>query len=361
MRYLRLKKLRRWKTCQTPSATNASSVSTAKLVTRILVETGGRKDTVAGERHCALVRTGRSERIKVLTVGIRHPEFSLFEILHLVDDLVGDGLQLSHFRLQAAQTFLVCDGIVVDCIRTNVHIQIDGDCGYTRGAGFGEQGVFEADAKVGVRVRVDGEARFAFDVLLGQVDVVVFGTVDHFDVDALVGKVERFLGDRGRGDNDQRIGERIVPDALGVRVGRRGKVELDRTNKGGGEASQNQEQQACCRERCAQHYEHVTPYGGSACAVESGGRFRPGMNRSDHGVRRRETLANQLWEIACAVAMSPRQSLVRAVLSASYQRATGRTITERRSGWSRSMAVELRAGTCFAGSLALRACLRHHV
>lgn len=78
-----------------------------------------------------------------------------------------------------------------------------------------------------MRVSVDRQPGFTFDVLLGEVDVVVFASVDDFHIDSLGGEVKGLLSN-GRGcDDHERIGKRVVPDAFCVWVCCCGEVELD--------------------------------------------------------------------------------------------------------------------------------------
>lgn len=184
---------------------------------------------------------------KRLTVGVGHSEFSLLEVFHFVYDFVGDGLEFSHLGFEAAEAFLVGDGVVVDCICADVDVEVDGNHG--GGGGFGSLGVFEADAQIRMRVRVDRQPRLALDVLLGEVDVVVLAAVDHFDVQTLIRKVEWLLGDGVGRDDHERVRECIVPDALGVRVCRCGQVELDRLNECRREHCDEQQQEPRCAQR----------------------------------------------------------------------------------------------------------------
>lgn len=92
-------------------------------------------------------------------------------------------------------------------------------------------------------MRVDCKSRFTFDGFFGEVDVVVLGSVDHFDVDALVGEVERLFGNDRGGYDDERVGKCVVPDALCVGVCVGGQIELD----GRGERSEKKHEQQRCR------------------------------------------------------------------------------------------------------------------
>lgn len=166
-----------------------------------------------------------------LTIGVGHSEFSLLEILHLVDDFVGNGFEFPHFGLQPTQTLLIRNGIVIHGICSDVHVQINGHH-WNVVSILARLGVLEAYSQIRMVVSVDGETSFTLDVLLGKINVVVLGAIHHFDIDALMCEVERLLADDRGGDDDERIGKSVVPNAFGVGMGCCGKVEFDRRNQG---------------------------------------------------------------------------------------------------------------------------------
>ena len=71
------------------------------------------------------------------------------------------------------------------------------------------QVVLEAHTNLSVRVSGDGQPRFAIDILLVQVHVLLRTRVDDFDVDALLGARCDV-----RGNNQERIHVRRVPNAF---------------------------------------------------------------------------------------------------------------------------------------------------
>ena len=95
----------------------------------------------------------------------------------------------------------------------------------------------EAHADLALGVRGDGEARLAVDPLLMQINVLLRARVHDLDVDALAG-----AGADVRGDDDERVGVRGVPDALGGRVAVRLEGELDGVRLGGEEEEGEEEE-----------------------------------------------------------------------------------------------------------------------
>lgn len=203
-----------------------------------------------GRKRSGAIRGERNESGP--TIGAPHLFLALLEVVHLVYDLTRDGLELPHLRFKARKRLLIGDGVVVDGIGTNVDVQVDGEdmalgaafnvdgntccqlfsdsrvVGWTRKSGltFSHECVLEAHAQVCVAVCVDGHSGLLPNVALGEVDVVVLAAIDDVDIEPLVVGVSR---DELRvdGDNDERVGEGVVPDALGRGVRVCFEVELD--------------------------------------------------------------------------------------------------------------------------------------
>lgn len=106
------------------------------------------------------------------------------------------------------------------------------------------QPIRDAHAQIRMAMRIDRHARLPLHVLLIQVDVIVLARIHNLDVELLPvaahGAVRRRPSvDR---DDDQRVAQRVVPDALRAGGGAGGDVELD-GRRGGGEEKQREEEQ----------------------------------------------------------------------------------------------------------------------
>lgn len=208
MRYLRLKKPRRWYTCQTPSTVTASTENQAKPWTRRSVESGVRVRRTVGRGEALLAR---------------------LEVLHLLEDFVGGRRELAQLGLHAGERLLVRDGVVVDRIAAEVHVEVDVADEVVAWVSVRRtfSAVHDAHAEVCVVVGVDRKARLIDKPLLAEVHVVVRAVHD-LHLDALVGGrvwVARHDVDR---DNGERVLHRVVPDAHRRRALGCRQLKLDR-------------------------------------------------------------------------------------------------------------------------------------
>lgn len=61
-----------------------------------------------------------------LTIGSPHLLLSPLEVVHAIENLLRDCLQLPHLRLETRERLLIRNGIVVDCVRSNVDVEVNG-------------------------------------------------------------------------------------------------------------------------------------------------------------------------------------------------------------------------------------------